>query len=93
MEYSADKVPGPEYGSHKGCDKQLTFSKTLKSEQCSLRMKIAYGCILGYVSLQTKLAIGFVRFESLRGGFVDSRFESRGLDSWIFKFTQKVHIF
>ena len=49
MEYSADKVPGPEYGSHKGCDKQLTFSKTLKSEQYSLRMKIAYGCILGYV--------------------------------------------
>ena len=53
MEYSADKVPGPEYGSHKGCDKQLTFSKTLTSEQYSLRMKIAYGCILCYVSLQT----------------------------------------
>ena len=48
MEYSADKVPGPEYGSHKGCDEQLTFSKSLKSEQYSLRMKIAYGCILGY---------------------------------------------
>ena len=29
----------------------------------------------------TKLAIGFVRFESFRGGFVGSRFESRGLDS------------
>ena len=36
-----------------------------------------------------KLAIGFVRFESLRPGFVDSRFESKGMDSWIPKFTLK----
>ena len=28
-----------------------------------------------------KHAIGFVRFESLRPGFVDSRFESKGMDS------------
>ena len=37
----------------------------------------------------TKLAIGFVRFESLRPGFVDSRFESKGMDSGIPKFTLK----
>ena len=37
----------------------------------------------------TKIAIGFVRFESLRPGFVDSRFESKGMDSWIPKFTLK----
>ena len=29
----------------------------------------------------SKLAVGFVRFESLRSGFVDSRFESKGVDS------------
>ena len=38
---------------------------------------------------ESKLAIGFVRFESLRGGFVDSRFESEAMDSKILKFAEE----
>ena len=48
-----------------------------------------YRCASMSYSPKNKLAIGFMRFESLRPGFADSRFESKEMDSRIPKLTPK----
>ena len=59
--------------------KRTSFSQ-FSSQGSSVTLYVPFGGTVSYVPLATKLAIGFVRFESLRSGFVDSRFESIGMD-------------